>query len=285
MGASFLITLREGLEIALVLAIVTAYLVKTHRRSEIRPVLVGASLAAGACIVAGVIVHLAVDELHGKAEQFTEGTLALSSCAVLTWMIFWMRRNARSLGGELRAKVDSATTTQALAVLAFVAVAREGFETVLFLLGAEEGATSGREVVIGGLIGLAVAAVLGWVIYIGGRSINLGTLFKVTGVLMILFAAGLAGRAAHEYREFLGFGETGVLTRPMWEITSGALATGTFHDFIDGLFGWSEDPERIRVFAYFAYLVPVLWCYLRTRPATVSTPAVAAHPSAAAAGV
>ena len=285
MGASFLITLREGLEIALVLAIVTAYLVKSDRRSEIRPVLIGASLAALACIAAGVAVRSATNGLHGTAEQFTEGTLALASCAVLSWMIFWMRRNARSLGGELRAKVDSATTVQALTLLAFVAVAREGFETVLFLLGAEEGATSGRDVVIGGIIGLVAAAALGWVVYVGGRRVNLGTLFKVTGVLMILFAAGLAGRAAHEFREFLGFGETGLLTRPMWEITSGALAAGTFHDFIDGLFGWSENPERIRVLAYFAYLVPVLWSYVRSKPATVSAPAVAAHPSAAAARV
>jgi high-affinity iron transporter len=283
MGASFLITLREGLEIALVIAIVTAYLVRSGRRDEMRSVVVGAALAAFVCIVAGVAVHAFTDGLEGKAEQLTEGMLAAASCAVLTWMIFWMRRNARSIGGELRAKVDAATTVKALTVLAFVAVAREGFETVLYLLGAEEGATSGRDVVIGGLIGLGVAAVLGWLIYVGGRHINLGTLFKFTGLLMILFAAGLAGRAVHEFREFLGFDETGTLTHPMWTITSGSLASGTFHDFIDGFFGWSSDPERIRVVAYFAYLVPVLWSYLATT--TKSTPVVAAHPSAVTAGV
>ena len=282
MGASFLITLREGLEIALVLAILTAYLVKSHRGAELRSVFVGSLLAAAACIIAGVAVQTLTDGLEGKAEQATEGGLALASCAVLTWMIFWMRRNSRSLGGELRAKVDAATTTQALTLIAFIAVAREGFETVLFLLGAETQSASGGEVVIGGLIGLSVAAVLGWLIYVGGRHINLGTFFKITGALMILFAAGLAGKAAHEFRELAGF-ESGWLINSMWTLTSGPAATGASRDFIEGLFGWSPDPERIRVFAYVAYAVPVLWLYLKTtRP---SAPVVAAHPSAVTAGV
>ena len=282
MGASFLITLREGLEIALVLAILTAYLVKSQRGTELRAVFVGSLLAAAACIIAGVGVQTLTDGLQGKAEQATEGSLALASCAVLTWMIFWMRRNSRSLGGELRAKVDAATTTQALTLIAFIAVAREGFETVLFLLGAETQSASGGEVVVGGLIGLAVAAVLGWLIYVGGRHVNLGTFFKVTGALMILFAAGLAGKAAHEFRELAGF-ESGWLINSMWTLTAGPAATGTFRDFIEGLFGWSPDPERIRVFAYIGYAVPVLWLYLKaTRP---SAPVVAAHPSAVTAGV
>jgi high-affinity iron transporter len=282
MGASFLITLREGLEIALVIAVVTAYLVRSGRRSDVRHVLVGSGLAAAACIVAGVLVHVFTNGLDGKAEQLTEGLLAASACIVLTWMIFWMRRNARTLGGELRAKVDAATTVKALTVLAFVAVAREGFETVLFLMGAEAGQTTGSDVVVGGIIGLAVAAVIGTIIYAGGQHINLGTLFKFTGVLVILFAAGLAGKAVHELREFAGF-ESGWLISPMWEVTSGAWASGSFNDFVEGLFGWSAAPERIRVLTYFAYVIPVMWLYLTA--ATRSAPAVAAHPSAVTAGV
>jgi high-affinity iron transporter len=275
MGASFLITLREGLEIALVLAIATAYLVKSGRRTELRSVYAGSSLAALICVIAGVVVHVFTSELHGKVEQATEATLALASCAVLTWMIFWMRSNARSMGGELRAKVDAATTTKALTVLAFVAVAREGFETVLFLLSAETQNSSGAEVVVGGLLGLAVAAVLGWLIYVGGRRINLGTFFKITGVLMIMFAAGLAGKAAHELTEFTGLGPNW-LSDPMWNFASGSLAAGTFHDFIEGLFGWSANPERIRVAVYAAYLIPVLWLYLR-RDSPSATHADAVH--------
>ena len=269
MGASLLITLREGLEIALVLAIATAYLVKSGRRADLHQILVGAALAGLVCIVAGVLVHTFTNGLVGKAEQATEGTLALASCIVLTWMIFWMRRNSRSMGGELRAKVDAATTGQALTLLAFIAVAREGFETVLFLLGAETQAATGGQVVVGGLIGLGIAAVLGWLIYVGGRRIDLGTFFKVTGVLMVLFAAGLAAKTVHEFRELAGF-ESGWLIDPMWNITSGPLAVGTFHDFIEGLFGWSADPERIRVLAYFAFVVPVMWIYLRTPRTSIS---------------
>ncbi len=269
MGASFLITLREGLEIALVLAIVTAYLVKSGRRDDLHLILVGSALAGAVCIVAGIIVHAFTDELVGKAEQATEGALALASCAVLTWMIFWMRRNSRSMGGELRAKVDAATTGRALALLAFIAVAREGFETVLFLLGAETQSATGGQVVIGGLIGLGIAAILGWLIYVGGRRIDLGTFFKITGVLMVLFAAGLAAKSVHEFRELAGF-ESGWLIDPMWTITSGPLATGTFNDFIAGLFGWSAEPERIRVFAYFAYVIPVLVLYLRVPQTSTS---------------
>jgi high-affinity iron transporter len=229
-------------------------------------------MATVVCIVAGVIVQAFTNGLAGKAEQATEGFLALTSCAVLTWMICWMRRNSRSMGGELRAKIDAATTAQALTVLAFIAVAREGFETVLFLLGAETQTASSNQVVIGGLLGLTAAAMLGWLIYVGGRRIDLGTFFKITGALMILFAAGLAGKATYELRELVGF-ESGWLIGPMWNITSGSLASGTFYDFIQGLFGWAPDPERIRVFAYVGYVLPVLWLYLR--PAAPPSPEVA----------
>lgn len=271
MGASFLITLREGLEISIVLAILIAYLVKTERRSEVRAVWLGAGIAAVACLIAGVAVHAATDELTGKAEQAVEGSLALLAAIVLTYMILWMRTNARTMGGHLRARLDSATTTRAIAVVAFIGVAREGFETVLFLLGAETGSASGTEVVTGGLLGLVVSAVAGVVIYAGGNRIDLRSFFRWTGVVLILFAAGLVGKAFHEFRELLEF-ETGWLIDPMWTVSSGTLAGGTTHDFLKGLFGWSPTPERIRVLTYFAYLLPALWLFLR--PHSEPAPAV-----------
>jgi high-affinity iron transporter len=139
MGESFLITLREGLEIALVIAILAAYLVKSGRASMLRPMWTGVGIAAGVCIASGIAFHLLVGNFEGKSEQFIEGALAASAAAVLTWMIFWMRKNARGLSTELRAKLEGATTAKAVTVVAFVAVAREGFETVLFLLSAENG--------------------------------------------------------------------------------------------------------------------------------------------------
>lgn len=262
MGASFLITLREGLEISLVLAILLGYLVKTGRHDRIRAMWTGAGLAAALCVVAGIAVHSVTDSLEGKAEQAVEGVMALAACAVLTWMILWMRANARTLGGALRGRLDAATSTAAVGVIAFVAVAREGFETALFLLSAETESATASEVVIGGLVGLAISAVIGVFVYRWGSRVNLRQFFTVTGVLLILFAAGLAGKAVHEFRELLGL-EGGLLFSPLWEITDGRFAAGTLYDFLKGLFGWSATPERIRVATYVAYAAIVTWAFLR----------------------
>ena len=274
MGASFLITLREGLEIALVLAILIAYLVKSGRRADSVAVWRGAGTAALLCLVGGIAFHLFVGEFDGKAEQFIEGTIAITAAAVLTWMIFWMRKNSRGLGAELRAQVDRADTHKALATIAFVAVLREGLETVLFLISAETASASGSSVVIGGLLGLAVAAALGRLVYAGGNRLNLRAFFNVTGILLILFAAGLFGKFFHEYRELLGF-ESGWLVEPAWTVTSGAWSRGTFYDFVSGFFGWHNEAENIRVIAYFAYLIPITWAFLRgdrtTKSSSVAT--------------
>ena len=267
MGAAFLITLREGLEIALVLAILVSYLVKSERRSEVVHVWKGSGVAVGFCVVAGLLFHWFVGEFEGKAEQFIEGTIAIVAASVLTWMIFWMRQHARTMGAGFRAAVDAATTTRALATIAFVAVLREGLETVLFLLSAETSSSSGTSVVIGGLAGLAVAAVLGRLVYAGGNKLNLRTFFNVTGALLILFAAGLFGKFFHEYRELLGF-ESGWLVSPAWSLSSGIWAEGTFYDFMKGFFGWHYSYEKVRLFLYFAYLLPVTWFFVKgSKPA------------------
>ncbi|MFM7755762.1 MAG: FTR1 family protein [Actinomycetota bacterium] len=262
MGASFLITLREGLEVSLVLAILIAYLVQTDRRHETGAVWRGAGLAVSMCLVVGWIIFSATGGLHGTAEQIVEGVIALVAASVLTWMIFWMRTNARTLGADLRDKVDAATTMRSLALVAFVATVREGLETALFLLSAETDAASGAEVVVGGLLGLAVAALLGWMVYRGGSRLNLRRFFQITGVLLILFAAGLVGKSVHEFREALGF-ETGGLVNAAWTIGSGPWADGTFYDFMKGFFGWHAETEWIRLIAYTGYLLPVIWMFLR----------------------
>ena len=158
MTTAFLITLREGLEASLIVAILLTYLTKTDRKADARYVWWGTAVASLACLVVGTIVYLALDGLNGKVEYATEGTIALIAAAVLTQMIFWMRKNSQNLSAELRAKVDASAKT-ALFTIAFVAVVREGLETVLFLLSAETTSTSGSSVVIGGLIGLAASVV------------------------------------------------------------------------------------------------------------------------------
>ncbi len=282
MSAAFLITLREGLEISIVLAILLGYLVKTGRSDRTGSVWVGAGSAAGVCLITGLLFHALVGEFEGKAEQAIEGSLALAAALVLTWMILWMRKNARSMSGDLRSKIDGATSARAILFIAFVAVAREGFETVLFLLGAETGNASGAQVIVGGVLGLAVSAVVGVLVYRFGKNIDLRVFFRITGVLLIFFAAGLVGKAFHEFRELLEF-EDGWLFQPGWTITSGPLASGTFYDFLSGLFGWSSDPERIRVFAYVGYLVPGLWLFLR--PDSSATRVSTDAPTRVASGV
>jgi high-affinity iron transporter len=176
-------------------------------------------------------------------------------------MIFWMRKNSQNLSAELRAKVDASAKT-ALFTIAFVAVVREGLETVLFLLSAETTSTSGSSVVVGGLLGLVAAVALGVAIFAGGQKINLKMFFNVTAVLLILFAAGLAGKSVHEFREFFGW-ENGWLMQSAWTVESGMWSSGTFYDFVKGFFGWHKAAENIRVVTYFAFLAPTLYFYLR----------------------
>jgi len=261
MGTSFLITLREGLEASLIVAILLTYLTKTDRKADARYVWWGTAVASLACLVVGTIVYLALGGLKEEVEYATEGTIALVAAAVLTQMIFWMRKNSQNLSIELRAKVD-ASAKNALFTIAFVAVVREGLETVLFLLSAELGSSSGSSVVIGGLIGLVASVLLGLAIFAGGQKINLKMFFNVTAVLLILFAAGLAGKSVHEYRLLFGW-KSGWLMQPAWTVKSDMWSSGTFYDFMKGFFGWNKEAENIRVITYFAFLAPTLYFYLR----------------------
>ena len=185
-------------------------------------------------------------------------------------------------------KIDAAIDRSAfaLAFVAFVAVAREGFETVLFLLSAETSGASGVTVVVGGTIGLTIAALLGYLFYLGSDRVDLKKFFKWTGLLLILFAAGLFAKGVHEFREFFEL-ESGWYSNTMWTITSGPLAAGWMHDFTKGLFGWSPNPERIRFVAYIAFLVLTLWFYYRGVPTPATRPSetedTAARPTAGAA--
>ena len=227
-------------------------------------------MAALASLLAAIMLNLLGMEFEGRSEEIFEGVAMLLAAGVLTWMIFWMRGNARGIASELHGKIDAAIDQSgvALAVIAFVAVAREGFETVLFLLGAETSSASGAEVVVGGLIGLAIASVLGYLFFLGSDRVDLRKFFNWTGLLLILFAAGLFAKGVHEFREFFEF-EGAWYSDSVWNITSGPLHEGTTFDFLKGLFGWSDHPERIRFVSYFVYLIPTLWFYFRG----ASTPA------------
>ncbi|MGH2711530.1 MAG: FTR1 family iron permease, partial [Actinomycetota bacterium] len=209
MGATFLITLREGIEAALVVSIILAYLNTIGRKDGHRTVWLGAGTAILVSIVAGFVLRISVGALSETSEvaaEAIEGIGSLLAVGVLTWMIFWMRRQARYIRGALQDRVDLALGTQstwALAALAFFVVVREGLETVLFLFGAirEEATGSVGLAYVGAALGLAVATVLGFLIYRSGVRLNLRTFFKVTGALILVVAAGLLASGIHELQE------------------------------------------------------------------------------------
>lgn len=261
MGAAFFITLREGLEAALIVAIVMAYLRQLDRTKEFSWVLLGALAGVAVSLVAGTGVYIAVGELEGRAEELTEGIIALVAAGVLTWMIFWMRRQARTIGGELRKQVDRSLaggTVLGLASIVFIGVVREGLETALFLL-AVVFDSSAASTAIGAFSGLALAIVLGYLIYRGGERINLRLFFQVTGGLIIVVSAGLFAKGVHELQEA---GVFGTLHAPVWNVESNPIiGHGQFTNFLKGFLGWSPDPSIEQFAVWVFYVVMACWFF------------------------
>jgi high-affinity iron transporter len=269
--------LREGVEAAIIVAILLGYLNRLDRRAEARWVWVGTIAAVFVALAVGIVLWTTVGGLEGSAEQLTEGIIAFTAAGLLTWMIFWMGRQARHMKAHLQTQVDTALAAggaTALALIAFVAVVREGIESALFLISTTVGAESSTAQFVGGLIGLAAAAAIGALIYAGSARIDLRAFFRLTGVLIILFAAGLVAKGVHELQEF---GLFPTLDEHAW--TAGFLdpSTSTIGDFLKALFGWTPRPSLLMVIAYTAYLVPVSILFLRmTTPAAGKRAAVAA---------
>jgi high-affinity iron transporter len=257
--------LREGLEAALIVAIVLAYLKRLGRERDFRSVWAGTGAAVVLSIVAGIIVFVVVGELKGTTEQVTEGVIALSSAGVLTWMIFWMGRQARYIKGSLQAKVDvavAAGSMAGLASIAFIAVLREGLETSLFMLSTSVGDKANLAHLVGALLGIAGAVGMGFLVYKGSRKVNLRSFFRVTGILILLFAAGLLAKGVHEFQEA---GIVGTFSEHLWSLAHiGWLNpdVSTSGEFLKGLFGWSPDPSLEMLVAYLAFMIPVGFLFL-----------------------
>src|SRR4051794_41273214 len=200
---SFVIVLREGFEATLLIGLILGVLTKTGQREHVRAVWIGVAAALATSVVIGAILFAAVGELEGSAEALYEGTAMLFAAAVVTWMVFWMRKQARTLGGHLRSQVSTALVAgggMALASVAFIGVAREGLESALFLF-ASVGDDGIATTVIGGAFGALAAVTLGYLFYRGTVSLDLRRFFMVTGVLVIGFAAYLIAGGMHELGE------------------------------------------------------------------------------------
>jgi high-affinity iron transporter len=198
-----LVMLREGFEASLVVGIVLAFLNRTGRRDGFWPVWLGAGAALVLSVATGALLFLIGAELEGGAEKIFEGSAMLVAAALLTWMIFWMRRQARSIRRELELQVESALATGsalALALVAFVGVLREGVETALFMFGTVKGANS-LVAGVSGAAGLTAAVMLGYLFYRGASRLDLRRFFTVTSVLLLAFAGWLLARGLHELQE------------------------------------------------------------------------------------
>jgi high-affinity iron transporter len=261
MSAAFFLMLREGLEAALIVGIIAAYLVRIGRRDALPRIWLGVVTAVALSVAAGVAVVLTVKELPLVVQETFEGLAGVTAVGVLTWMIFWMRRHGRSIKGELERGVDVALTADrsfALAGLAFVAVLREGLETVLFMLAILASAGAALPTALGSVGGLVVAIAIGWAIFAAGVRVNLSRFFTVTGVVLVFVSAGLIAFAIHE------FGEAGLIANTGTTFDLGAILpeTSPLGSVLAGLFGYRSQPTPLELTGYLVYLLPVLALFL-----------------------
>jgi High-affinity Fe2+/Pb2+ permease len=264
--------LREGVEAALIVSIICAYLARTGNTRHLGRIGLGVAAAVVASAALGLVIFATLGELQTPWEQVFEGTTMLVAAAVVTWMLFWMRRQASLVAGQLQRALDRVLTAGSawgLALLAFTAVIREGLETALFLVGQATAATTSAggagaaSVLAGATVGLLISVGLGYGFYRGSRRINLGRFFRWTGVLLVFIAAGLLGSAVHEFVE-IGWITLG--TQTAFDISATLPHEAGIGLFLRALFGYSSTPEVAALATWVTYLVVVLSLYLRPLP-------------------
>jgi high-affinity iron transporter len=269
--ANYLIGLREGIEAALVVSILIAYLVKTERRDALLPVWIGVGLAAGLSLAFGAALTFGSSSMSFQAQEAFGGILSIVAVGFVTWMIFWMKRTARDFKGELHGRLDNALDVGplAIAVVAFIAVAREGLETSLFIWAAVQSTGSGAAPVLGASLGLATAIFMGWLFYRGALRINLAKFFTWTGAALVVVAAGVLAYAVHDLQEA---GILPGLTNVAFDATEVIPPSSWYGTLIKGIFNISAAPTWLEVVAWLGYLVPVMYLFLR-KPKKVVTAA------------
>jgi high-affinity iron transporter len=269
MLSTFLIALREGLEAALIVGILIAYVVKTDRKNLLTPIWTGVSLALAASFALGGFLSFTSAELSERGEQFFAGTTSFLAVGLVTWMVFWMKRAARTLRDELHGKVDNALSAGplALAAAAFFAVAREGLETSLFVYTNFRTVDTTAGARVGLALGLAVAVILGYLLYKRSIKLNLSKFFTITGVALIIVAAGVLSYGIHEYQE-LGWipGEKSYA----WDISSWMAKDSIPGTLLGGTIGFDVNTSWVQLAMWAAYLGIVLRLYLK--PATQKVP-------------
>ena len=277
MGSSFLITLREGLEAGLIVAIILAYLKSTNQRRHFRTVFFAALAAVAISLVVGAAIFGFAGEFEGRGAEAFEGFAMLAAVGVLSWMIVWMKRQSAGIKNSLEHEMTKAIgigSVFALALIPFSAILREGLETAVFLFAATRTSTP-LESTIGATAGIVVAAGLSWGIYSGGYRLNLRVFFNVTGTLLIFFAAGLLIHGIHELQEAAILP---ISIEHVWDINYIVNDGSGVGLWLKALLGYNGNPSLLEVVAYPTYLVLASWYFIAMRPAS---PAVTPTPAAA----
>jgi high-affinity iron transporter len=266
---ALLIMVREGFEAALVVSIVFAYLRRIRRLDLARSAWTGVGAATGVSILIGIVIHLTIGSLEGAARLRAFAAVSFGAAVVLTWMIFWMRRQSRAIKGDIEHHIDEALMTEghgarvgrAVGIVAFLAVVREGIEAALFLIAAATTA-DGVQVTIGAAIGLSIATGLGLMVYFGGKHLPMKNFFTVSGLIIIVFAAGLVARTVLYLQSS---GDLGTVADNIYDLRSHAWLTqqSEIGKFLAAMFGWDPRPSVEQLVGWVVYLVPVTALFLR----------------------
>lgn len=287
MFANFLIGLREGLEAALVVAILVAYLVRIDQRQFLPRIWAGVGAAIGLSVLAVVALQVTGQALSDQAAEAFAGFMSLVAVALITWMILWMARHARTLKAHLHGEVDNALarSSWALVLVAFFAVGREGLETALFLWTGMRATGGGVLPLLGAFLGLATAVALGVLIYRGALRLNLSRLFFWTGIGLIVIAAGVLRYGVHELQE------VGVLPGKdnyVLDVSGVINPDGVVASLLRTVFNVVPTMTALELIAWGGYLVVVLAIFLVVirrplPPSTAATPSASGEQGAGAA--
>jgi high-affinity iron transporter len=254
---TFVIGLREGMEAFLIVGIVAAFLRQEGRRDALRWMWAGVALAIALCAAAGVTLELISRNLPQAEQEALETVIGAVAVAAVTFMIVWMRRNARGLRRTLENRASNALaqgSVVALVAMAFFAVIREGLETSVFLLAAFDSSTSPLAAGGGAVLGVLVAAAIGWGIYRGGIRLDLARFFRLTGIVLVLVAAGLVASSLHTAHEAGWLNSLQGQTLDLrWLVAPGTVRAS----LLTGLFGFQPKPVTAEVLGYLLYAIPV----------------------------
>jgi high-affinity iron transporter len=267
---NFIIGLREGLEAAIVVGILAAYLVKAGRSEQRRWLAFGVLAAIGSSLSLGAALTFTSRSLSETAEETFGGVASILAVALVTWMVFWMRRTARELPGQLHGQAERALSTgsAALALVGFVAVGREGLETALFLWSATQATGTTTASLLGALAGLVCAAAAGRLFYRGALRLDLARFFRWSGTALIVVAAGVLSYGVHELQEAeIAPGEHALA----FDVTGAVPAGSWYAALLKGTIGFTPETSWAQLLVWLAYLVPVLVAYLW--PARAVSPA------------